>query len=108
MDPLSALSIATGIVTFIDFGAKLVTLYIEIQKFDDGRTAALSALESESRELSGYSLHAQTNIAALKARYPRQAEALTRLTAHRRGFSELQLAQVHPSTGQLPHRTAVR
>jgi len=81
MDPLSALSIATGIVTFIDFGAKLVTLYVEIQKSDDGRPAALSALETESRELSGHSSHAISNIAALKERYPRQAELLTRLAA---------------------------
>jgi len=81
MDPLSALSIATGIVTFIDFGAQLVTLYAEIQKSDDGRPAALSALETESRELSRHSSHALSNIAALKERYPRQVELLSRLAA---------------------------
>ncbi len=81
IDPLSALSIATGIVTFIDFGAQLVTLYVEIQKSGDGRPAAFSALETESRELSGHVTHALDNIAALKERYPRQAELLARLAA---------------------------
>lgn len=81
MDPLSALSIATGIVTFIDFGAQLVSLYLEVQASDAGRPAALSALETESRELSGNASHAQTRIAALQARYPRQSDSLARLAA---------------------------
>jgi hypothetical protein len=79
MDPLGALSIATGIVTFVDFGTKLVKLYLEIQKSNDGRSPAVSALEKESRELSGNATHARDNIAALQARYPRQSETLARL-----------------------------
>jgi hypothetical protein len=81
MDPLSALSIATGIITFVDFGSKLISLYVEIQKSDDGRPAALSALETESRELSGNAAHARDKITAFQARYPRHSESLARLAA---------------------------
>ncbi|KAK3311950.1 hypothetical protein B0H66DRAFT_608860 [Apodospora peruviana] len=52
MDPISALSIASGIVAFVDFGAKLVSLYSEIRTSHDGRPAALSTLETDSHELS--------------------------------------------------------
>lgn len=71
MDPLSALSIATGIVTFVDFGAKLVSLSLEIKKSEEGRPAALSALMVESRDLSGHAAHARRKIASLQVRYPR-------------------------------------
>jgi hypothetical protein len=81
MDPLSCLSIATGIITFVDFGAKVVSLYVQVRGSDDGRLAALSDLEKESRELSGNASHAQEKIASLQARYPRQTESLSRLAA---------------------------
>lgn len=81
MDPLSVLSIATGIVTFVDFGAKLVSLSLEIKKSDEGRPAALSALMVESRDLSGHATHARDKIASLQVRYPRQSESFTRLDA---------------------------
>ncbi len=81
MDPLSALSIATGIVTFVDFGSKLISLYREIQKSEAGRPAALSALETESRELSDNASHAQSKIADLQTRYPGQAATLARVAA---------------------------
>ncbi|KAK4151838.1 hypothetical protein C8A00DRAFT_45022 [Chaetomidium leptoderma] len=81
MDPISALSIAAGIVAFVDFGAKLVSLYLEIQESEHGRPAALSALDTESRELSGNASHARDKVASLQARYPRQSESLARLAA---------------------------
>jgi hypothetical protein len=80
MDPLGALSIATGIITFADFGAKLVSLYLEIRQSEDGRPAALSALQAESRDLSGNASQARETVASLQARYPRQSESLARLT----------------------------
>ncbi|KAK3315626.1 hypothetical protein B0H66DRAFT_347710 [Apodospora peruviana] len=81
MDPLSAFSIVTGIITFVDFGAKLVSLYLEVQKSEAGRPEALSALDTESRELSGNASGARDRIASLQARYPRQAASLARLAA---------------------------
>ena len=81
MDPLSCLSIATGIITFVDFGAKVVSLYLEVQESDDGRLAALSNLTRESQELSSNASHAREKIANLKGQYPRQAESFTRLAA---------------------------
>ena len=100
MDPLGALSIATGIITFVDFGAKLVALYLEIQKFNDGRSSAVSALEKESRELSGNATHARDKIAALQARYPRQSETLARLA--------VECAQVEKDLQRLTDSLAVK
>ncbi|KAH6845799.1 hypothetical protein B0I37DRAFT_381167 [Chaetomium sp. MPI-CAGE-AT-0009] len=81
MDPISALSIAAGIVAFVDFGAKVVSLCLEIQGSENGRPAALSALETELRDLSGNASHARDKVASLQARYPGQAESLARLAA---------------------------
>jgi hypothetical protein len=80
MDPINALSIAAGIVAFVDFGAKVVSLYLEIQE-SEGRPAALSDLETELRELSGNASHARDKVASLQAQYPGQAESLARLAA---------------------------
>ncbi|KLU82378.1 hypothetical protein MAPG_01450 [Magnaporthiopsis poae ATCC 64411] len=81
MDPFSALSIATGVVAFVDFGGKLLSLYSEIQQSDEGRPAALSALEAQSRELSANATHAREKIASLREHYPQQVECLDRLKA---------------------------
>jgi len=81
MDPLSALSVATGVVTFLDFGAKLIALYSEIRQSENGRSDALSTLEIESQELSRYVAGARDNVAILQERYPRQADGLLRLGA---------------------------
>jgi len=79
MDPFNALSIAAGVVAFVDFGAKLVSRYLEVRKSEDGRSAALSALQTESEELSASVTHARDKIASLRARYPGQSECLDRL-----------------------------
>jgi hypothetical protein len=81
MDPLSAFSIATGVVTFVDFGAKLISLYRGIGKSEDGRPAAISALEVQSQQITGNASSARAKIANLQARYPHQFEQLTRLAA---------------------------
>ncbi|KAL8376185.1 hypothetical protein RB595_007339 [Gaeumannomyces hyphopodioides] len=81
MEPFSALSIATGVIAFVEFGGKLLSLYSEIQRSDQGRPAALSALEAESRELSANATHAREKIASLRERYPQQVECLDRLKA---------------------------
>jgi hypothetical protein len=79
MDPLSALSIATGIVTFVDFGGKLISLYSEIQR--TGRPSALSDIEDQLRDLSANATHAKETIAKLQEHYPHQSESLDRLRA---------------------------
>lgn len=81
MDPLSAFSITTDVVTFVDFGAKLISLYREIGKSEDGRPAATSALEIESQQITGNASYARGKIANLQTRYPQQSEQLTRLVA---------------------------
>ena len=54
MDPISALSIVTGIVTFANFGttSKLPEIYVELSKSEISRPAALIALKVELRSLS--------------------------------------------------------
>ena len=79
MDPFSALSIATGVVAFVDFGAKLVARYLEIRESKDGQPAAVSALQNESRELSSNASHMRDKVTSLQARYPRQSDHLNRL-----------------------------
>lgn len=79
MDPFNALSIAAGVVAFVDFGAKLVSQYLEVRKSEDGRPAGLSALQTESEELSANATHARDKIASLRVRYPAQSECLDRL-----------------------------
>lgn len=78
---LSALSTATSIITFVDFGAKLVSQYSDIKNSQDGRHTALSALETELGELSANATHARDKVAALQARYPHQSGSLARLSA---------------------------
>ena len=79
MEPFSALAIATGVITFVDFGSKLVSLYLQVQNSDHGRPAAVSRLETELRELSNNASHARETCASLQTRYPQQFESLAQL-----------------------------
>lgn len=81
MDPLSALSIATGVITFVDFGSKLISLYLQAQEPDDDRRATLRKLETELREVSNNASHARQKCADLLTRYPHQSELLEQLSA---------------------------
>jgi hypothetical protein len=51
MEPFSALAVATGVITFVDFGSKLVTLYLQVQSFDQARPSAVSMLERAGRSV---------------------------------------------------------
>jgi hypothetical protein len=110
MDPISALSIAAGIVAFVDFGAKLVSLCSDIRKSQDGRPDALSALETQARELSRSAAAANDRISNLKDRYPRQADSLARLSSEC-NIAEAQLQElvgsVTAGSGQGLHATVV-
>jgi len=79
MDPLSALSIATGIATFVDFSSKLVSLYSEVRSAKDGCPTALTTLQTEYQELSQTTSDAKERISDLKTRYPQNAENFDRL-----------------------------
>ncbi|KAI7760913.1 hypothetical protein LZL87_008125 [Fusarium oxysporum] len=52
MDPLSAFSLATGVVTFVDYGSNLLSQFLEIRQSQNGRTAVLATIEAESKNLS--------------------------------------------------------
>ncbi|KAF4452083.1 P-loop containing nucleoside triphosphate hydrolase [Fusarium austroafricanum] len=79
MDPLTAFSLATGIVTFVDFGSKLVSQYLEIRQSKNGRPAVLASLEVESQDLSAKATYARDKVTALQELYPGQSQSLTRL-----------------------------
>jgi len=110
MDPISALSIAAGIVAFVDFGAKLVSLCSDIRKSQDGRPDAQSALETQARELSTSAATANDRISNLKDRYPRQADSLARLSSEC-NIAKAQLRElvgsVTAGSGQGLHATIV-
>jgi len=52
MDPISALSIATSVVTFIDFTVKVVLLGHEI--YQEGTTVGVSEIENRAQELKSW------------------------------------------------------
>jgi len=103
MDPLSALSIATGIITFVDFGSKIVSLYSEIRSAKDGRPTALSTLQTESHELSKTTSDARGKISALKARYPQHAGNFDRLDEECRIAEEKLRELIQDLTGPSDH-----
>lgn len=81
MDPLSALSVASSVIAFVDFGGKLVTQFCEIRDSDRGQPQAVSALETSAKDLSAVALEAQKNVQGLEASYPRMSETLARLNS---------------------------
>ncbi|KAK4449831.1 hypothetical protein QBC34DRAFT_350397 [Podospora aff. communis PSN243] len=79
MEPFSASAIATGVITFFDFGSKLVTLYLQVQGSDQARPLVVSVLERELSEVSNNATRARETCASLQARYPQQFESLSQL-----------------------------
>ncbi|KAF5573226.1 hypothetical protein FPANT_12526 [Fusarium pseudoanthophilum] len=79
MDPLSAFSLATGIVTFVDFGTKLLSQFSEIRLSQNGRPAVSATLEADTKNLSEKATHARNKVATLQDLYPRRFESLSRL-----------------------------
>jgi hypothetical protein len=79
MDPLSAFSLATGIVIFVDFGTKLPSRFSEIRLSQNGRSAVLTSLEADTKNLSEKATHARNKVATLQDLYPRRFESLSRL-----------------------------
>ncbi|EJT76163.1 hypothetical protein GGTG_06085 [Gaeumannomyces tritici R3-111a-1] len=78
---MDALSIATAVIAFVDFGSKLVSLYREVSQARDGLPSELSDLSTQGPELSRNASSARGRIAQLRALYPHQAESFDRLTS---------------------------
>lgn len=79
MDPLSALVVATSVVGFLDFGAKLVSRYFEIKSSVKGQPAKVAELDKAARELSDIASEAHNNVSVLASNYPEHAESLSHL-----------------------------
>ncbi|KAL8369788.1 hypothetical protein RB595_000226 [Gaeumannomyces hyphopodioides] len=79
MDPISALSIATSIITFADFGNKLISVFSDIRRSNDGLPSQFSALVVEAQELSGHVAAAKQTVSNLQARYPKRSKEFERL-----------------------------
>ncbi|KAL8359110.1 hypothetical protein RB601_008062 [Gaeumannomyces tritici] len=82
MDPISALSIATSIIAFADFGNRITSVFSalsEIRRSDDGLPRMCSALVAEANALSSHVEAAKETVLNLRARYPKRAKEFERL-----------------------------
>ncbi|TLD09359.1 uncharacterized protein PgNI_07282 [Pyricularia grisea] len=78
MDPLS---IATGVLGFVSFGFKLVSLYRQAhQQLDDGRPVKLTDLEKGLEDLAQNAADAKTMLANLNSSYPQHSKSIDRLS----------------------------
>jgi hypothetical protein len=82
MDPLSALSVAAGVVAFLDFGGRVLTRYVELQRSGDEMPVSLQIIRSDIEGLQRTAGSALDRVRALRAKYPTQVESLNRLAGH--------------------------
>jgi hypothetical protein len=81
MDPMSALSVASSVITFVDFTSRLATSYFEVSSSVQGQPPKVARLEAAASELASIASTAQAQIKTLGARYPRHADSLDRLAS---------------------------
>ncbi|KAJ5106840.1 hypothetical protein N7456_003515 [Penicillium angulare] len=79
MDPLSALSVASSVISFVDFGSKLVSQFNEIKGTYNGEPPTVVRLKSFSNDLSSVAADAQNRVKEFGSSYPRASQALARL-----------------------------
>ncbi|KAI4620785.1 hypothetical protein J4E83_005146 [Alternaria metachromatica] len=79
MDPVSAVSIATSVVTFIDFTVKVVLLGHEIH--EEGTTIGVSGIEHRAQELKSWVNGLRAPISGRKDSLKDEYEALDRIIA---------------------------
>ncbi|KAL4880127.1 hypothetical protein BJY04DRAFT_219410 [Aspergillus karnatakaensis] len=79
MDPVSALSIASAVVQFIDFAAKLANTYFEVRDTARDQPVQVVRLAARANDLSSAACTAQTRIKSLGASYPHQEQSLLQL-----------------------------
>ncbi|KAI4710614.1 hypothetical protein J4E89_004202 [Alternaria sp. Ai002NY15] len=84
MDPISAVSIATSIVTFIDFTVKVVLLGHDV--YQEGTTIGVSEIEHRAQELKSWVNGLRAPISGRKDSLKDEYEALDRIIA---GCSEV-------------------
>ncbi|KAK3319986.1 hypothetical protein B0T19DRAFT_276585 [Cercophora scortea] len=82
MDPISALSVASGVVAFVDFGGKILSRYLELRRSDEELPAAMRLIRNDIEQLKRTSNAALVKVKGLKSKYPTQGESLDRLADH--------------------------
>lgn len=79
MDPLSALSVASGVVAFVDFGGKLISRFSEIKNSANGQPMTIANLDESARDLSSVATEARKKYQDLASHYPSLSESFARL-----------------------------
>lgn len=74
MDPLSAFSLAAGVIQVVDYGTRILSTTYEIYQSGSGHTARNVELSTLSRELSGLSEQLQSRLCDVK-RPPEASES---------------------------------
>jgi hypothetical protein len=75
-DPMSALAVASSVVGFIDFGAKLVTRFFEIRESGKDQPPKVIHLKESASELEVIASEVQKKIYSLKLNYPHHSTSL--------------------------------
>ncbi|KAN0083496.1 hypothetical protein V8E54_002584 [Elaphomyces granulatus] len=75
-DPMSALAVASSVVGFIDFGAKLVTRFFEIRESGKDQPPKVVHLKESASELEVIASEVQKKIYSLKLNYPHHSTSL--------------------------------
>lgn len=86
MDPLSALSVATSVIQFVDFGCKLVSQTRQIYKSVDGTLSDRVIVEVLAVDLESLSLNLQNS---LRENQPVNAEGQQETSVHDRALDDL-------------------
>ncbi|PVH92937.1 hypothetical protein DM02DRAFT_575040 [Periconia macrospinosa] len=81
MDPISILSVATAVVTFTDFSAKIISRCREIRNTGKGAPEEMESLTAAAEDLLKASSGAREKLKDLRASYPDHTDTLERLTS---------------------------
>ncbi|KAK4209712.1 hypothetical protein QBC37DRAFT_449794, partial [Rhypophila decipiens] len=79
MDPITALSVASSVITLVEFGSKLVDRAFEIVQSSSGQPKDAVDVHKTSQELSDVAAEARARVQGLEEKYPRHAELMERL-----------------------------
>jgi hypothetical protein len=79
MDPISALSVATGVVAFVDFTGKLVSRLFEVNGSVKGQPSHVVGVKEAATELVTITSQAERKLGELGSNYPRFSDAISRL-----------------------------
>jgi hypothetical protein len=86
MDPLSALSVATNVIQFVDFGCKLVSQTRQIYKSVDGTLSDRVVVEVLAVDLESLSLNLQNS---LRENQPVNAEGQQEVSEYDKALDDL-------------------